>query len=120
VTTIYIDWITNAVGLRDVNSEIFAEPSLLVDAGFVNIVSQYVPWYTVGNSDPNLEELTVKNWMTGIDATRPMLTASLGISDSEFDDVTERAKKEVQDPSKLYKLRNTLYSHYGQKPAVQR
>lgn len=54
-----------------------------------------------------------------IDSTRPVITATLGISDSEYEDVAERAKKELMDPNTVYTPYNTLYSHYGRKPEVQ-
>jgi len=117
--TIHRDWFDSALRLRDVNSEILAENSLLVDAGFVDLVSQYTPWYMGGGPDPDaIIECGIKNWVAGIDSVRPQLTASLGISDSEYDDVAERAKKEVTDPNTVYKPYHTIYSHYGRKAAV--
>ncbi|RUS16538.1 hypothetical protein BC937DRAFT_91096 [Endogone sp. FLAS-F59071] len=117
--TIHSDWFYSALHLRDVNPEIIAEPSLLIGAGFVDLVSQYIPWHICGGADATINEWSTKNWSSVIDSTRPQLTASLGISDSEYNEVAERAKKEITDPSTVYKPYNTLYSHYGRKPMVQ-
>jgi len=93
---------------------------LLVDAGFVDLVSQNIPWYMSGGPDATIAECAIKNWSTGIDSLRPQLTASLGISDSEYDDVAERVKKEIADPNSVYKPYFTIYSHCGRKALVQR
>jgi len=118
--TIHREWVVSAFRLRDVNIEIFAENSLLVNAGFVDLVSQYIPWYIGGGSDATIAEWSIQNWSTAIDSFRPKLTASLGISDSEYDDVAERVRNEITDPNSVYKPYLTIYSHHGRKAAVQR
>lgn len=50
----------SAFQLRDVNPEIFAEPTLLIDAGFIDIESQYIRWYICGGTDATITEWSTK------------------------------------------------------------
>ncbi|RUS17425.1 hypothetical protein BC937DRAFT_89997, partial [Endogone sp. FLAS-F59071] len=58
--TIHSDWFHSALHLRDVNPELFAEPSLLIDAGFVDLVSEYIPWHICGSTDATINEWSTK------------------------------------------------------------
>jgi len=112
--TTYTNWAKDLFRIRNLNLEIFADPNLYIEAGFTDLVSTTFQWRLGWGPDPALAKICANVWVTGAKNTRGHITASLGISEDEFDEAVNRAEEEVTTPND-YSPFLPLYNNYGKK-----
>ncbi|RUS31348.1 hypothetical protein BC938DRAFT_477997 [Jimgerdemannia flammicorona] len=100
--------------LRDVTDEIIRDDKLFSNYGWTDLNTLVVRWGLGWGDDEKFDSLSARNYINVVTATRPQITAALGIGEDEYDEVARIAIQEMSSEND-YRQHVTLYSRFGRK-----
>ncbi|RUS33450.1 methyltransferase type 11 [Jimgerdemannia flammicorona] len=114
-TTRQVDWLLTFSCFRGVNDQFMSDPSVLSEAGIQNVVTATDMWRLGWDPDHALGEALAKNYVTVSRATRPLITAALGIGNDEYEETVQEIEEELSYRNNENRATMYIWRHYGRK-----